>query len=116
MTTHRYCDGATRRDFLRAGALGVGGLTLASYLRNAQAAEAQLAKANSAIVVFLGGGPPQLDTFDMKPDAPAEFRGEFNPIATNVPGIRVCEHLPLQARLMHKMSMLRAVLASFRSR
>lgn len=107
MTTHRSCDGQTRRDFLRVGALGASGLTLASYLRSTQAAAAQLAKAKSAIVVFLGGGPPQLDTFDMKPDAPAEFRGEFNPIATNVPGIRICEHLPKLSQCAGKYSILR---------
>src|SRR5438046_2179085 len=70
-----------RRDFLQVGALGAAGLNLASYLRLAQAGELQQkAQAKSAIVVFLGGGPTQLDTFDMKPDAPAEYRGDFKPI------------------------------------
>src|SRR4029077_13456043 len=63
--------------------------------------------AKSAIVVFLGGGPTQLDTFDMKPDAPADYRGDFRPIDTNVPGIRVCEHLPKTAQCADKFAILR---------
>jgi len=109
MTTHRYCDGITRRDVLRAGALGIGGLSLGGYLRLAGAGEVQPAKAQSAIVVWLGGGPPHMDTFDLKPDAPAEVRGEFNPIKTNVAGIEVCEHLPKLATCADKYAILRGV-------
>lgn len=101
--------GFPRRDFLKVGACGFAGLSLASYLRYAAAHPGHKhAKAQSAIVVFLGGGPTQLDTFDMKPDAPAEYRGEFKPIDTNVPGLRVCEHLPLLARQADKFAVLRA--------
>jgi hypothetical protein len=98
-----------RRDFLKVGACGFAGLSLASYLRYAAAHHGHKhKKAESAIVVFLGGGPTQLDTFDMKPDAPAEYRGEFKPIDTNVPGLRICEHLPLLARQADKFAVLRA--------
>jgi uncharacterized protein (DUF1501 family) len=103
---HRYCDNITRRDFIKVGALGAG-LTLANYLRHAHAQ--QPARARSAIFVFLGGGPTHLDTFDMKPDAPAEIRGEFRPIDTNVPGIRISQHLPNLARCADKYAILRGV-------
>ncbi len=109
MTVHRYCDGITRRDVLRAGALGIGGLSLGGYLRMLSAGEVQPAKAESAIFVWLGGGPPHMDTFDMKPDSPAEVRGEFNPIKTNVAGIEICEHLPKLAQCADKYALLRGV-------
>jgi len=107
---NRYCDGVTRRDVIKVGALGALGLNLAGYLRMAGAAEvAPAAKGKSAIFVFLGGGPSHVDTFDMKPDAPAEYRGEFNPIATNVDGVRVCEHLPNLARCADKYAIVRGI-------
>ena len=96
-----------RRDFIKVGALGVGGLNLASYLRMVHAAPE--AKTKSAIFVFLGGGPTHMDTFDLKPDAPAEFRGEFNPIDTNAPGVRICEHLPKLAQCADKFALIRGV-------
>ena len=95
-----------RRDFVKFGAMGLG---LAGYLRQAHAGGVRPAKGTSAIVVFLQGGPPHLDTFDPKPDAPAEIRGEFKPIATNVAGIRVSEHLPLLARCADRYAILRGV-------
>lgn len=98
-----------RRDFVKAGALGVLGLDLAAQLRLEAAGAATPTKAKSAIVVWLGGGPPHMDTFDLKPDAPAEVRGEFNPIDTNVAGIRICEHLPRLARQADKLAILRGV-------
>ncbi len=101
--------GIKRRDFTRIGALGAGGLTLGNYLRLAEAAEVKAAKAKSAIFVWLGGGPSHLDTFDMKPDAPAEIRGEFKTIATNVPGMNICEHLPKLAACADKFSILRGI-------
>lgn len=107
--THRYCDGVSRRDFLQIGALGSAGLTLGSYLRMAGADEVQPAQGKSAIFVYLGGGPPHMDTFDLKPDAPAEFRGEFNPIDTNVAGLQVCEHLPQLAKCADKYTVLRGI-------
>lgn len=114
MTTHRIDHSIRRRDLLRAsglcvGGLSIGGLSLSGYLRRAQSGEVQPAKAQSAIVVWLGGGPPHLDTFDMKPDAPAEIRGQFSPIATNVPGIQICEHLPRLARCADKYAIVHGV-------
>ena len=113
MAIHRTCDGVVRRDFIRIGALGGSTLSLANYLRWSQAAEATAARprgrATAAIFVNLAGGPSHLDTFDMKPDAPAEYRGEFLPIETNVPGVQICEHLPKLARCMDKVALLRGI-------
>src|SRR4051794_35921801 len=109
MATNRYCDGIRRRDFLRVGAIGATGLSLSSYLRMAEAGQVSGGKATSAIFVSLGGGPSHMDSFDLKPDAPKEFRGEFNPIATNVPGIEICEHLPKLAKCADKYTILRGV-------
>ncbi len=109
---YRCCDGVTRRSFLRVGFLGLAGLTLADHLRlRAAAAEAgQPTKDTAVILLWLGGGPSHLDMYDLKPEAPVEFRGEFKPIPTNVPGIQVGEHLPLQARHMDKMAVVRSVM------
>jgi hypothetical protein len=109
MATNRYCDGIRRRDFLRVGVIGATGLSLANYLRMAEAGQVSGGKATSAIFVNLGGGPSHMDSFDLKPNAPKEFRGEFNPIATNVPGIEICEHLPKLARCADKYVILRGV-------
>jgi hypothetical protein len=109
MAANRYCDGIRRRDFLRIGVLGGGGLSLASYLRMAQAGEVRPGRATAAIHIHLGGGPSHLDTFDPKPDAPGEFRGEFRPIPTNVPGVSICEHLPKLAQHADKLAILRGV-------
>jgi len=109
MMTHRTCDGIQRRDFLKIGALG-GGMTLANYLRLAEAGEiADSARARCGIFINLSGGPSHLDTFDMKPDAPAEYRGVFQPIKTNVPGVQFCEHLPKLAACADKFAILRGV-------
>jgi hypothetical protein len=107
----RYCDGMTRRSFLRAGFLGLAGLSLADYLRlKAAAAEQGRPVKDTAVILFyLGGGPSHLDMYDLKPNAPEEFRGEFRPIATRVPGIQICEHLPLHARNMDRMAVVRSV-------
>jgi hypothetical protein len=109
MATNRTCDGVTRRDFLKVGVLGATGLSLAGYLRLAAAGEVRGARAKSAIFINLGGGPSHLDTFDLKPDAPTEYRGEFSPIDTNVPGVRICEHLPQLARCADKFTIVRGV-------
>src|SRR3954453_1807925 len=109
MATNQYCDGFRRRDFLRLGALGAAGLTLPGYFRLVEAGEVKKAKATSAIFVSLGGGPSHMDSFDLKPDAPKEYRGEFNPIATNVPGIEISEHLPKLAKCADKYTILRGV-------
>src|SRR3954452_16760419 len=109
MAIYRCCDGVRRRDLLRVGVLGMAGLGLADYLRLVEAGEVQGGKATSAIFINLGGGPSHLDTFDLKPDAPAEYRGEFRPIDTNVPGVAICEHLPKLARCADKFALLRGV-------
>jgi hypothetical protein len=110
------CDGLTRREALRVGGLGLLGLSLPELLRcrQAQAARAGGAaagrgRARACIVLFLMGGPPQHSTWDPKPDAPVEIRGEFGPISTNVAGIQICELLPRTARLADKLCILRAV-------
>jgi hypothetical protein len=105
----RNCEGTSRRDVLQTGVLGMLGLSLSGYLRRAAAGEIAPAKAKSAIFVFLGGGPPHLDMFDMKPEAPAEIRGEFNPISSNVSGIEICEHLPQLAQCADTYAILRGV-------
>ncbi|MCA8990381.1 MAG: DUF1501 domain-containing protein [Planctomycetaceae bacterium] len=110
MALHLTCDGLRRRDFLRAGALGLGAFSLSSFLRLSQAGEVNpMAKAKSAIFINLPGGPTHMDTFDLKPNANSEYRGEFNPIQTAVPGIEICEHLPLLASTMDKFVILRGV-------
>lgn len=110
MAIHQTCDGLKRRDFLKAGALGAGGLTLSSYLRMAEAGDVRDdAPAKAAIFINLTGGPTHLDTFDMKPEAPDEYRGLFNPIRTNVEGIEICEHMPKLAQNMDKFAILRGV-------
>ncbi|MBL8794637.1 MAG: DUF1501 domain-containing protein [Planctomycetia bacterium] len=107
--SNQYCDGIARRDFVRVGGLGVAGLSLSGYLRQLHAGAAQGAKVKSAVFVYLGGGPTHMDTFDLKPDAPAEVRGEFNPIKTNVPGVEICEHLPKLAQCADKYTIVRGV-------
>lgn len=109
MARFRTCDGVARRDFLKVGVLGGGALTLANYLRWAHAGEVQPTRATSAIFINLQGGPSHMDTFDLKPQAPSEYRGEFQPIATNVPGIEISEHLPKTALVMDKVCLLRGI-------
>jgi hypothetical protein len=109
----RFCDGVSRRNFLKIGAFG-SGLALSDMLRpraRADAGAARPASAKAAIMIFLPGGPSHLDMYDMKAQAPAEYRGEFRPIATNVPGIQICEHMPLQARMFDKLAVIRSVVA-----
>ena len=100
------CDGVNRRSFLKVGSLALGGLTLPQLLK-AQAAS-KPAKKRSVILIWQAGGPSHIDMYDLKPNAPSEIRGEFKPIATNVPGIQIGEHLPLQAKIMDKLSILRS--------
>ncbi len=109
MSTNRFCDGVKRRDFLKVGALGAG-LSLTDYLRLAKAGEVKPnAKAKSVIYIRLGGGPTHMDTFDMKPDAPEEYRGNLKPIKSNVPGMEFCEKFPLLAKCADKFTILRGV-------
>ncbi len=104
----QFCDGVSRRAFLKVGALGVGGISLADILRaDAQAGRADSHKA--VINIYQAGGPSHIDTFDPKPEAPKEFRGEFAPIETCVSGIQICEHLPRLAGLMDKLTIIRSL-------
>jgi hypothetical protein len=108
----RFCDGISRREFLRIGVLG-GALSLADVFRLQAAAGNQPSRPNkSVIMVYLLGGPSQLDTYDPKPGAPAEYRGEFKPIKTKVGGIDICELFPRQAALMDRMSIIRSLSAT----
>lgn len=110
MALHKTCDGLQRRDFLKVGAIGATQLTLGSWLRLAEAGRvSSAAKAKSAIFVNLPGGPSHMDMFDLKPAAAQEYRGEFSPIQTKVPGIEICEHLPKLASVMDKFVILRGV-------
>src|SRR5438270_1622616 len=105
----RTCDGVSRRSFLKVGALAIGGLTLPGVLRQrAAAAPGTSASRKSVILIWLAGGPSHIDMYDLKPNAPAEFRGEFKPIATNVTGVQVGEHLPRQARVMDRLAVVRS--------
>ncbi len=109
-----FCDGLSRRNFLKIGAFGAG-LTLADVLRlrseAAVPAGRTTSRPKSAIMIYLPGGPSHMDMYDLKPDAPAEFRGEFKPIATNVPGVQICEHFPLQARMWDKLACIRSIVS-----
>jgi hypothetical protein len=96
-----------RRGFLQVGALGLGGLTLANLLQLRAEESVRSRSQKSVIMVYLHGGPPHMDMFDMKPDAPAEIRGEFRPIPTNVPGVEICELLPKLATVADKLSVIR---------
>src|SRR5258707_1147183 len=105
------CDGITRREWLRVGSLGMFGLTLPALLaaRQAAASEGRVSRAKSCIVMCFLGGPPQHETWDPKPNAPAEIRGDLRPIASIVPGIFVGELMPRIAQLTDKIAILRAV-------
>ena len=104
------CDGVSRRNFLRVGSLAVGGVALSDVLRaRAAAADGGAVPSDTAVILlWLAGGPSHIDMYDLKPHAPAEFRGEFHEIDTNVPGIRISEHLPLQAAAMDKLAIVRS--------
>jgi len=104
----------TRRSFLTMGTLGVAGLSLTDVLRlRAAEAKTSVAPDTSVIFLWLAGGPPHLDTYDLKPDAPEEYRGPFRPIRSNVPGIDVCELLPLHARCADKFTLVRSIAHTF---
>ena len=106
--SQRLCDGVSRRQFLRVGGLGAAGLTLADLYRNEARANTP-SRPKSIIYVVLSGGVSHIDTWDLKPGAPAEFRGDFKPIRTKVPGIDICELFPRQAALMDRLAVLRGV-------
>lgn len=106
----KSCDRIGRRDFLRVGALGIGGLALSDVLRLRATAGVQGRRSpRSVIMVCLAGGPSHIDMYDLKPDAAAECRGEFRPIPSKVPGFDLCELMPLQATITDKLSLVRTV-------
>ncbi|GIW78632.1 MAG: hypothetical protein KatS3mg105_0439 [Gemmatales bacterium] len=105
----KLCDGLSRREFLRVGGLGLTGLTLADVLRLKAQTPQRQTDDKSIIIVYLNGGAAQLDMFDVKPKAPSEFRGEFKPIQTNVPGFLVSEHLPLHAKIADKYTIVQGM-------
>src|SRR5215831_4358174 len=106
----RDCDGITRRSFLQAGILGLGGLTVPDFFRlQARGAANEPGQRRSVILFWLSGGPGHMETWDPKPEAPREFRGPFGSIATSVPGVRFGELMPEQARIMDRLAVLRTV-------
>src|SRR6266566_3915002 len=108
---HPFCDGLKRRDFLKIGGLAMGGLALPELLR-AEAAAGIRGSHKAVIMIFLPGGPPHQDFLDLKPDAPAEVRGEFSPIKTNVSGIEICELMPRLAAMMDKLVVIRSIVGA----
>ena len=109
--TAAYCDGVSRRSFLQLGVAGVASVSLADVLRaKAESADAGGGPKDTAVILlWLDGGPSHLDTYDMKPDAPPEFRGLWRPIKTNVPGVEITELFPLQAKMADKFSIVRSL-------
>lgn len=106
-----FCDGVTRREFLKIGGLALGGLGLTDIL--AAEAHAGIRSSHKAIImVYLPGGPPHQDMFDLKMDAPSEIRGTFKPIKTKVPGIEICEHMPRIAAMMDKFAIIRSLVGA----
>ena len=114
--TTTICSGpVSRRSFLEAGSLALGGLSLSELLR-ARAAASEIGRPatdTAVILIWLQGGPSHLETYDLKPDAPTEYRGEFNPISTLVPGMDLSEHLPLHARIADKLVLIRSIAHGF---
>src|SRR5258708_24877223 len=102
MSVRESSPNPNRRDFLRIGGMSLCGVTMLDVLRAQSATSKKASKAKSMICVWMGGGPPHTDMFDMKPDAPADYRGEFKPIATKVPGLQACELMPQPAKLAYK--------------
>lgn len=109
-TRRRVCSGLTRRELLQAGGAGLFGLSLSKVLAaEAVARPFQNARAKSVLFLYLFGGPSQLETFDMKPEAPSKLRGPFQPIASRSPDLRICEHLPKTAQLSDRFSVIRSM-------
>ncbi|MGV3720210.1 MAG: DUF1501 domain-containing protein, partial [Actinomycetota bacterium] len=108
----RFCDGVSRRQFLRIGGMAMGGLTLTDFLAAEARAANKPAQHKAVIIVYLAGGPPHQDTFDLKMEAPAEIRGEFKPIETNVSGIQISEQLPKIAKMMDKFAVIRSLVGA----
>lgn len=108
---NKLCDGLTRRDALKIGALGMGGLSLPQLLQAEKVSGIKKSQ-KAVIMIYMVGAPPHQDMYDLKMDAPSEIRGEFKPIKTNVPGIEICEHMPMMAKVMDKCVPLRSVYGS----
>ncbi|MBY0325443.1 MAG: DUF1501 domain-containing protein, partial [Gemmataceae bacterium] len=106
--SNKFCDGINRRNFLKIGAFG-SSLSLTDMLRAKEAGKVGTAKA--AIMIYLPGGPSHMDMYDLKPQAPSEYRGDFKPISTNVPGIQISEHFPNQARMFDKLAVVRSLVS-----
>ncbi|MBM4077874.1 MAG: DUF1501 domain-containing protein, partial [Planctomycetes bacterium] len=111
------CDGVSRRELMRVGGLSLfGGMTLPLLLEATdKSSSKRRGPAKSVILFNLLGGPSQMDMFDLKPHAPVEVRGEFTSIETSVPGLRICEHLPKTAQIMHKATLIRTVTHNYNS-
>src|SRR5215211_4089748 len=109
--TQQYCDGISRRSFLQVGVAGMATVGLAGVARAVRGAspDAKPAKDTAVILLWLDGGAGHMDTYDMKPDAPAEYRGIWRPIRTNVPGVEISEMFPLQAKVADKFSVVRSL-------
>src|SRR5881409_4527902 len=107
----RFCDGISLRNFLKIGALGLGGLSLPQLLQ-AEAQSGVRRSHKAVIMIFLPGGPSHQDMFDLKMDAPSEIRGEFKPIPTKVSGIQICEHMPRIAAVMDKLTIIRTIVGA----
>ncbi len=106
---HKDCEGFSRRDFIKVGALTAMGLTMADLFRMRAAGAADIGKAKSCILLWMAGGPSHMDTWDLHPEAGEEFRGEFKPIKTNVPGVEISEHLPRVAQQADKFCIIRSI-------
>ncbi|HUG68833.1 MAG TPA: DUF1501 domain-containing protein [Pirellulaceae bacterium] len=107
--TSRYCDGMNRRSFVQLGVAGMASVGLSGVLRARASAAANEKKNTSAILIWLDGGPGHMDMYDMKPEAPSEYRGLWRPIPTNVPGIEITELFPKQANIADKFSIVRSL-------
>src|SRR5688572_10270515 len=105
----RLCDGLSRRDFLTVGALGTLAFTAGAGATDRALAASSFGRAKRYLLLFLTGGPPQHDTWDMKPNAPAEIRGELKPISTNVSGTQICELFPRLAKIADQYCIVRSV-------
>jgi hypothetical protein len=105
----RFGDGISRRGFLKIGSLGLAGLSLPNVLRALESEPAQRRRPRAVILYWMAGGPSHVDTYDMKPNAPAQVRGPFRPAPTRVPGMQFCELLPRQARIADKISLVRSL-------
>ena len=106
---NRRCDGVTRRDFVRIGGLTAMGLGLTDLLRCRTASASTQKSDRKCILIWLDGGPSHLETFDLKPDTPAEVRGPFKPISTSVAGVHISESMPKTAERMNRLSIIRSM-------